>query len=197
MGRGSVRRGDALLPGLLRCARCGRRLQVSYGGSGSLRSLRYACRGAFSERAESNCISFGGMRVDRAVAQEVIDRVQPLGVEAALAAMTSLEEEQSDKRRQLENALEQVRFEASRAHRQYDAGIRKIVSSPPTSNGAGMKGSSLYEPSKTSSCSSPRLRRPLFARRIENACSPWAAICRMPGTAPVSQSKHVKRSSGC
>ena len=121
MGRGSVRRGDALLPGLLRCARCGRRLQVSYGGSGSLRSLRYACRGAFSERAESNCISFGGMRVDRAVAQEVIDRVQPLGVEAALAAMTSLEQEQSDKRRQLENALEQVRFEASRAHRQYDA----------------------------------------------------------------------------
>lgn len=121
LGRGSVRRGDALLPGLLRCARCGRRLQVSYGGSGSLRSLRYACRGAFSERAESNCISFGGMRVDRAVAQEVIDRVQPLGVEAALAAVKSFGQEQSEKRRQLENALEQAWFEAGRAHRQYDA----------------------------------------------------------------------------
>jgi DNA invertase Pin-like site-specific DNA recombinase len=121
LGRGSVRRGDALLPGLLRCARCGRRLQVSYGGSGSLRSLRYACRGAFSDRAESNCISFGGMRVDRAVAQEVIERVQPLGVEAALAAVKCFAQEQSEKRHQLENALEQARFEAARAHRQYDA----------------------------------------------------------------------------
>ena len=26
MGRGSIRRGEALLPGLFRCARCGRRL---------------------------------------------------------------------------------------------------------------------------------------------------------------------------
>jgi DNA invertase Pin-like site-specific DNA recombinase len=121
LGRGSVRRGDALLPGLFRCGRCGRRLQVSYGGSGSLRSQRYACRGAFSERAERSCITFGGMRVDRAVAREVINRVQPLGVEAALAAVKSFGQEQSDKRRQLGNALEQARFEAGRVHRQYDA----------------------------------------------------------------------------
>lgn len=32
LGRGSVRQGRALLPGLFRCARCGRKLQVSYGG---------------------------------------------------------------------------------------------------------------------------------------------------------------------
>jgi DNA invertase Pin-like site-specific DNA recombinase len=121
LGRGSVRRGEALLPGLLRCARCGRRLQVSYGGSGSLRSLRYACRGAFSDRAEANCISFGGVRVDRALAQEVVERVQPIGVEAALVAMKNFAQEQTEKRRQLENALEQARFEASRALRQYDA----------------------------------------------------------------------------
>ena len=35
--------------------------------------------------------------------------------------MKSFGQEQSDKRRQLENALEQARFEAARAHRQYDA----------------------------------------------------------------------------
>ena len=77
LGRGSVRRGGALLPGLFRCARCGRKLQVSYGGSKTF-SQRYACRGAFSERAEMSCISFRGMRVDCAVAREVIDRVQPV-----------------------------------------------------------------------------------------------------------------------
>jgi excisionase family DNA binding protein len=120
LGRGSVRRGGALLPGLFRCARCGRKLQVSYGGSKTF-SQRYACRGAFSERAEMSCISFGGMRVDRAVAREVLDRVQPFGIEAALAAMESLGRERLDKLKQLENAVEQACFEAARARRQYDA----------------------------------------------------------------------------
>ena len=39
---------------------------------------------------------------------------------AALAAMNAHEEDDLEKRRQLENALEQARFEATRAHRQYD-----------------------------------------------------------------------------
>ena len=60
------------------------------------------------------------MRVDRAVSREVLDRVQPLGIEAALAAMTNIEQEQSEKWRQLANALEQARYEAARAYRQYD-----------------------------------------------------------------------------
>jgi DNA invertase Pin-like site-specific DNA recombinase len=120
LGRGSIRQGGALLTGLCRCARCGRKLQVSYGGLKSY-SQRYACRGAFSERAEMSCISFGGMRIDRAIAREVLDRVQPLGIEAALTALTALDREQSDKRRQIENAIEQARFEAARAYRQYDA----------------------------------------------------------------------------
>ena len=70
--------------------------------------------------AASSCISFGGSRIDRAVVQEVLDRLQPLGVEAALSAMNAHAEEDLEKRRQLGNALEQARFEAARAHRQYD-----------------------------------------------------------------------------
>ncbi|MCK1520108.1 MULTISPECIES: recombinase family protein [unclassified Bradyrhizobium] len=34
LGRGAIRRGEALLPGLFRCARCGRRLHVAYTGKG-------------------------------------------------------------------------------------------------------------------------------------------------------------------
>jgi len=61
------------------------------------------------------------MRIDRTVAQEVIDRLQPLGIEAALAAMQAHNERQSDKRQQIENAIQQAQYEAARAHRQYDA----------------------------------------------------------------------------
>jgi DNA invertase Pin-like site-specific DNA recombinase len=120
MGRGSPRRGEALLPGLFRCARCGRRLQVAYSGAGRT-TQRYVCTGAFTQLAAASCIGFGGMRVDRAVAAEVLGRLQPLGVEAALAAIAEQERERSDKRRQLENALQQARYEAARAQRQYDA----------------------------------------------------------------------------
>lgn len=120
LGRGAIRRGEALLPGLFRCARCGRRLHVAYSGKGG-NTQRYVCRGSFSAKAVDNCIRFGGMRVDRAVAREVLDRLRPLGIEAALAAMEALGQEHSDKRQQIENACRQARYEAERARRQYDA----------------------------------------------------------------------------
>ncbi len=119
MGRGSIRRGEALLPGLFRCARCGRRLHIQYTGRGG-NTQRYVCRGAFSAKAANNCIGFGGMRVDRVVAQEVLDRLQPLGIEAALAAMETHNLHLCDKRQQIENAIQQAQCEAARARRQYD-----------------------------------------------------------------------------
>ena len=61
------------------------------------------------------------MRVDRAVGAEVIERLQPLGVEAALAVAEMRRIESAEKQRQIEFALEQARFEAARARRQYDA----------------------------------------------------------------------------
>jgi excisionase family DNA binding protein len=120
MGRGSIRRGEALLPGLFRCARCGRRLRVQYTGKGG-NTQRYVCRGTFSAQAVDNCIGFGGMRIDRVVAQEVLERLQPLGIEAALAAMQAYNKRQNDKRQQIENAVQQAHYEAARARRQYDA----------------------------------------------------------------------------
>jgi excisionase family DNA binding protein len=117
MSRGAVRRGEALLPGLFRCARCGKKLHVRYGGH----AQRYECVGAFNQLAAARCITFGGMRVDRVVAKEVLDRLQPLGVEAALAAMEARGQRRCEKKGQLEFALEQARYEAARAQRQYDA----------------------------------------------------------------------------
>lgn len=59
--RGAIRRGEALLAGLLRCAHCGRRLQVRYGGvDGSV--IRYHCRSAlFRDGPGNECISFGAL----------------------------------------------------------------------------------------------------------------------------------------
>jgi DNA invertase Pin-like site-specific DNA recombinase len=116
MSRGAVRHGEALLPGLLRCARCGKKLRVRYG-----QTYRYECVGAFNQLAAARCISFGGMRVDRVLAKEVLTRLQPLGVEAALAAVEARKQQCAEKKGQLEVALQQARYEAARARRQYDA----------------------------------------------------------------------------
>jgi excisionase family DNA binding protein len=118
--RGALRRGDALLAGLLRCAHCGRKLHVAYSGSDGTVS-RYHCRGAAINHGSGACISFGSLRVDRAVAAEVLAVLRPIGVQAALHAIEERAGDDHAKRRQLELALEQARFEAARAHRQFDA----------------------------------------------------------------------------
>ena len=83
-------------------------------------TYRYECVGAFNQLAQARCISFGGMRLDRALAKDVLDRVQPLGVEAAVAAIEACRQQRSEKKGQLELALRQAHYEAARARRQYD-----------------------------------------------------------------------------
>jgi hypothetical protein len=117
MSRGAIRRGEALLAGLLRCARCGRKLHVRYSDG----APRYQCVGAFNHLAAARCIIFSGARPDRMVSKEVLDRLQPIGVEAALAGIDARRQKGSEKRDQLEFARRQARYEAASAQRQYDA----------------------------------------------------------------------------
>ena len=120
MARGAVRRGHAMLAGLLRCGHCGRRLHVHYTGTKGY-CVRYGCRGAHLNHGTRPCISFGGLRVDAAVAGEALRLLSPLGIEAALAAVAMREDDNAETRRQVELALTQARYEADLAKRGYDA----------------------------------------------------------------------------
>jgi hypothetical protein len=116
MARGSVRRGDALLAGLLRCGHCGRRLHVSYSGTAGF-CVRYHCRGAHLNHGMERCIAFGGLRVDAAISAELLRVLAPLGIEAALQAIARAADH-SEVHRQAELALTQARYEAELARRQ-------------------------------------------------------------------------------
>jgi excisionase family DNA binding protein len=117
---GSVRNGGGLLVGLLRCGHCGRKLKVQHNG---LRGVaRYLCNdAAVNHGRRTKCIAFGNMRIDAAVSAEVLSLIAPLGLEAALQAITDRERDGTQRLRQIELALEQARYEAARSHRQYDS----------------------------------------------------------------------------
>ncbi|MEC4673907.1 MAG: recombinase zinc beta ribbon domain-containing protein, partial [Nitrospirota bacterium] len=116
---GSAGRGAALLSGILRCGHCGSKLMTRYqGGNGKTRV--YLCRGKDSKQNKT-CLSFGGKRADEAVSHSLLEVLSPLGLKAALEASERFCGHQSQLRQQRTLALEQARYEASRAKRQVDA----------------------------------------------------------------------------
>jgi DNA invertase Pin-like site-specific DNA recombinase len=117
---GAIKKGAALLSGLLRCGRCGRKLQVGYSGTRG-EVGRYLCRGRRDERGSASCASMGSLRLDQAVVNEVLAAISPAGIEAAVAALETSVAADQQKRQALELALERARYEVSRARRQYDA----------------------------------------------------------------------------
>ncbi|MGR0188935.1 recombinase family protein [Azospirillum aestuarii] len=84
-GAKSGRGGRALLVGVLSCARCGRRLAVSYRGR-SPSQAGYRCDRPNQMLGLPRCLGFGSSRVDEAVAGELLRAVEPMAIEAALEA---------------------------------------------------------------------------------------------------------------
>jgi DNA invertase Pin-like site-specific DNA recombinase len=117
---GAAREGQALVAGLLRCRRCAAKLTVHYTGQHH-DVARYACHRAWLDKGQPRCISFGGSRVDAAVAAAVVSVVQPGAIEAAIVAYREQTSHQDDVRAALARDREAARYAASRAQRQYDA----------------------------------------------------------------------------
>lgn len=124
---GAAKQGAALLAGLLRCRRCGRKLTVAYTGGNTRvarpgeRFLRYECRRGYLDNGEPKCISFGGVPVDAAIGREVLRVVQPGALEAAVQASQEISSQQDAMLEALERDLQAARYAAKRAQKQYDA----------------------------------------------------------------------------
>jgi hypothetical protein len=120
---GAPREGRALLQGLVRCGRCGRRMQVGYWGTaGAGQRPMYACTRAARESGSGvACQRIGGRRVDQVVLDVVFAALEPASLRATAGALAHAEAEHQQGLRAFEAALERARYEAERARRQFDA----------------------------------------------------------------------------
>jgi DNA invertase Pin-like site-specific DNA recombinase len=117
---GAAKHGDALLAGLVRCRRCGRKLTVRY--SGVKHNIpRYACHRGLLDNGEPRCIAFGGLRVDDAIEAALLQVVEPGAIAAAIEADAEAATRRDQVREALLLDLEAARYAADRAFRQYDA----------------------------------------------------------------------------
>jgi len=117
---GAPKHGEALLAGLIRCKRCGRKLTLRYSGM-KHHIPRYSCSRAWMDNGGPHCIAFGGLRVDDAIEQALLGVVGPGAIAAANAAATEAGDRRDQVRDALGRDLEAARYAADRAFRQYDA----------------------------------------------------------------------------
>jgi len=119
-GTKSGRGGRALLAGLLWCGRCGRRLKVGYSGRPPGQPV-YRCELSDMMSARPRCMTFSSLRVDAAIAQELLHAVEPMAIEAVLEAERRHMEGRTEQQGIIELELRQAQYEASLAERRYAA----------------------------------------------------------------------------
>ncbi len=124
----AAREGQALLQGLVRCGRCGRRMRSAYSGARSRQGYarRYYCDPREGEIAYNapdgkECQGLGGRQLDEAVLDEVFRVLEPAVISATAKALADQESSEATRLRAFELAVERARYEAERARRQFDA----------------------------------------------------------------------------
>jgi DNA invertase Pin-like site-specific DNA recombinase len=114
---GAPRRGPALLSGLLACGRCGRRMNVTYGGG----YQRYTCSRNATDYGAKLCQSLAGRVLDDKISALVIAALEPSALEVSLRVAEDVEAERKRLEDGWQKRLERAQFEVDRAMRQYNA----------------------------------------------------------------------------
>ena len=117
---GAVREGAALLQGIASCGHCGRKLRTQYPGRNARPGYYCAGKNIINGRGVY-CLNIGGVQIDQAVAQALIEALKPAAFEATLQAAQQLESDHDAALAQWRLAVQRTGYEAERAERRYRA----------------------------------------------------------------------------
>jgi DNA invertase Pin-like site-specific DNA recombinase len=117
---GVVRAGTALLSGLARCGRCGRRMTVRYHVRGQTTQPEYVCARQLTDYgAGQRCQALAGAGVDALVTGQVLAALAPAALEVSLRAAQQVQAERVELERLWAQRLERAAIAADRARRCY------------------------------------------------------------------------------
>jgi excisionase family DNA binding protein len=116
---GVPRGGPALLGGLVRCGRCGRRMSVAYHDNG--REARYQCCHLAVTFGGPRCQSVSAQPVDALVTELILAALAPSAIEVSLQLAEDIELERAERHRRWAQRLERARYETALARRRYEA----------------------------------------------------------------------------
>jgi len=119
--RGVPREGRALLQGIVYCGLCGRKMSVQDRAAKEQRSPSYICGRGYQDGDEKTCQSMTSRPIDAAVVEAFLAAVSPVSLRVSMQVLEQVEQDLIAQRRQRELQLEQARYEARLAQRQYDA----------------------------------------------------------------------------
>jgi hypothetical protein len=117
--RCSVRRGRALLAGLVVCGRCGHRLRTQYGGPAA--KPRYNCSANESLCGDPPCQSLSAQALDNEVVRLTLKALMPSALEVSLQVAVDIQSQREEADKLWRQRLERAAYEAERAARQYHA----------------------------------------------------------------------------
>ncbi len=119
--KGAVKKGAALLQGLVWCGRCGAKIGVNTYSAKEMRKPSYSCTHAYKEGAAHTCQSMSSKPIDEVVVSLFLQAMAPAQLEVAIKAAEKMKEEKQTLKKQWEQQLTQARYEVQLAQRQYDA----------------------------------------------------------------------------
>lgn len=115
---GPAREGAALLPGIILCGKCGRRMTVRYTGTGGIRPA-YECVGRWEHGNKATCTSVPADVLDNAVSEKILSIMRASELEIALKIMRNINNSAQMSDRQWLLSIERAQYEADRAERQF------------------------------------------------------------------------------
>jgi DNA invertase Pin-like site-specific DNA recombinase len=117
---GAVRKGAALLAGLVVCGQCGAKLAVHYQHShGRSTPFTYDCVARRNDYGEPLCQHVAGPCLDDCVTVQVLAALEPAALKVSLVAAEQVEQERATRAQLWEQRRERAAYEVDRAARQY------------------------------------------------------------------------------
>jgi len=116
---GPAREGSALLQGRVICGVCGERMSIHYSNTSQQVVPTYVCQEASVRRAEKVCQRVPGSVVDRAISNLLLELMQPMTLQVALAVQQEVEARVTETDALRRKHVERAQYEAELARHRY------------------------------------------------------------------------------